>query len=814
MTNISTKLAASRAARTAATVLLYCLAHSVHAQPAQYAKLQTDAEQLIAEGSYAKARELYAAADQMRLPQADARWVDFRLADSTWRAQAQTETLDQTDFDQALHELDVLVRDIKRTEDRDRVWAEVYESLGDFYWTRRQLQNWGQAWQHYEKALDWWAGSQQLELARTRYLKIVWTASSPPWHEPRWRFGRFADQLPRHVLENTLRIVATKEDRARANFLSAMRLRHGGWEDERGAAAAFEAAMTGGKSTAWYDDALYHYAEWLADRGRVVQVKLGQYKHEPDYVEALKLFRRLLAEFRKGETRYWDQAERKIAQITAPAVGVSVSNVFLPDSEIQYHLNWRNVERIELRLYAVDLTRDLQLAEDTGGMSAWIQRIAVGDRKPHRTWTKDVEGAKEHRPGRETLRLPEKLRPGAYLLSALAGTLEAREVILVTDMSVVLKAVGKQALTYVCDALTGAPVAGATVALYESYYGGDGNKWRCKRYEQQTRDDGTAMFELVTSSRHRREILAATARKQRQAFTYCRNVHSVPRDQGWRVYVFTDRPAYRPGDEVHWKVIARSYDGAVYTTPAENAVEFEINDARGNKVKTGQLTLNAFGCAWDTVDLLESMPLGVFRIRFWTKGRASHIGSATLLRLEEYKLPEFRVTVETPTEDGAKKTFRVGEKVEAVVRAEYYFGGPVAEATVEAVVYQAPFHHYWHPPREFPWFYDDMPGGRHYRHHRGGRGQVVARETLKTDAEGKASLTFDTPRGAGQDFEYRVEARVTDASRREVVGSDTVRVTRQGYYVDLRPEHNIHRPHEKVQVNVCCRDANVNRARF
>ncbi|MEP6570741.1 MAG: alpha-2-macroglobulin family protein, partial [Acidobacteriota bacterium] len=52
------------------------------------------------------------------------------------------------------------------------------------------------------------------------------------------------------------------------------------------------------------------------------------------------------------------------------------------------------------------------------------------------------------------------------------------------------------------------------------------------------------------------------------------------------------------------------------------------------------------------------------------------------------------------------------------------------------------------------------------------------------------------------------EARVTDSSRREIVSSDTVRVTRQRYYVYPRPQQNIYRPHDKVTVDIKALDAN------
>ena len=82
----------------------------------------------------------------------------------------------------------------------------------------------------------------------------------------------------------------------------------------------FEAALKPGKKTDWYDDALYYYAEWMMNQGRTVPLKDGNWRQEPDFVKALELFRRLVKEFSKGETRYWDQAQNQIHNITDPQV--------------------------------------------------------------------------------------------------------------------------------------------------------------------------------------------------------------------------------------------------------------------------------------------------------------------------------------------------------------------------------------------------------------------------------------------------------------------------------------------------------------
>ncbi|MHC4141548.1 MAG: hypothetical protein ACYSUF_06580, partial [Planctomycetota bacterium] len=104
--------------------------------PPEYSRLKDRAETFCAEGSYARARQLYERASDLDLPESEARWVTFRVADTTWRAQAGSRTHDNTVFEKVRQQLEQVVGEIKRPEDRDRVWAEAQESLGDFWWAR------------------------------------------------------------------------------------------------------------------------------------------------------------------------------------------------------------------------------------------------------------------------------------------------------------------------------------------------------------------------------------------------------------------------------------------------------------------------------------------------------------------------------------------------------------------------------------------------------------------------------------------------------------------------------------------------------
>ncbi|MDX6306016.1 MAG: alpha-2-macroglobulin [Blastocatellia bacterium] len=785
----------------------------VSAQQPDYPQAKAKAEQEYAAGSYARAYDLYAKVDKTGLLAAEVRWVDFRLADTLWRAQASTATADPTKFEQSQKQLEELIRANDKEDPRDLVWAESQESLADFFWTRRDQMNWGMAWPHYQPALDWWAGQSDIERARSRYLKIVFKAAEPPRANQYYFYTYYGNYIPLDILENALKISAQENDQVHLHFLIAMTMRAtgGDWEARERVPDEFEAALKGGKKTDWYDDALFYYAEWMGNNGTVRQTAPGQWQQEPDYIKALELYRRLTREFAKGETRYYDQALHQIKNITDPALSVGVSNIFLPDSELQYSFSARNLRRVDFALYKIDLTRDVRFtklaSEDEGegdGDNNWIQKIQLAGRPPSKTWARDLKSGEDHKPVSEQLRIEGKLPIGAYLLEARSGSLSSRDVVMITDASIVLKSSAKQALVYFCNAITGAPIPNAEVALWESYIAGD--KWHWRKQRQTTNKDGLAPFAMKgTSNSH--NLFASATSGERQAFSngYANNYGRG--DQPWRIYAFTDRPAYRPQETVQWKFIARRYADGVYSTPANQIVEYQINNPQGAKISEGKATLNAFGTAWSSLELSDQLPLGEYQIQFWDQGRANHIGDAKLFRLEEYKLPEFKVAVKTPEENGRKKSFRLGEKVEVNIQADYYFGGPVSNASVEVVVYQNPFYHYWYPHHDYAWYYDDIE--RQGRYYYGGQGQTIKRETIKTDATGKATITFDTPReNYNQDFQYRIEARVTDSSRREIVASDTVRVTRQRYYVYPRPERNIYRPKDKVTIDIKALDAN------
>src|ERR1041384_4199002 len=115
--------------------------------------------------------------------------------------------------------------------------------------------------------------------------------------------------------------------------------------------------------------------------GTIRMLEDGQWQQQPDHVKALELYRRLIREFPKGQTRYFDQAQDHIKAIIEPSIAVGVGNIFLPGSEIQFALNTRNIRRVDFALYKFDMTRDVRftVTEDEedgeGDPAPWLPRI-------------------------------------------------------------------------------------------------------------------------------------------------------------------------------------------------------------------------------------------------------------------------------------------------------------------------------------------------------------------------------------------------------------------------------------------------------
>ncbi|HLQ22482.1 MAG TPA: hypothetical protein VK132_04710, partial [Gemmatimonadales bacterium] len=174
-------------------------------------------------------------------------------------------------------------------------------------------------------------------------------------------------------------------------------------------------------------------------------------------------------------------------------------------------------------------------------------------------------------------------------------------------------------------------------------------------------------------------------------------------------------------------------------------------------------------------------------------------------RVEEYKKPEFEVTVTTD-----QAALRVGEPGRARVKARYYFGAPVPGARVVYHVFRSAAAPQYRFPRPFDFLFRDWDTGSY--DNSAYRGDLVSSGEARTDAQGETPITFETgvtdPGWNVSSMRYTIEAEVTDASRRTITGSGSVMATRQQFFAFLDTPQGFYARGDHVPVEVVTLDAN------
>ncbi len=765
-----------------------------YAQPETDQTLFKKAEKLYQEKSYALALNAYQSLEKRDDLSSDQRqWVAFRLQDCTWRNSVASKQVDSGLIDSAVEALIKLADEInvQTHQQGNEVWAMIHESLGDS-WQYQGHYYFNNAWPYYQKALDWWAKSTDIEKARKKYLIILSKLVDFS--------GEDADLYPRNInmpisyFESAANLANTNVDKAKTNLWLAKQLSlYGDIKFHQPTQKAFEQAFVSGKETQWFDEILFNYANRAAERGQLIYHDNGSVSQAPDYEKAVELYQLFLKTFKKGESRFYGPVKTALRDITKESLNVSVPHIYLPETNPKIYLNWRNVSELAIKIYPIDLAKTVNWRGDAD--KSWIEKIKP-NKKP---LIKHVLAEKTSRyfPQQKQLSITDiqdkKLAPGSYLVEVKAGGVTSRDVLLISDAAVITKTSGDELLVSFNETSNGKPIANAKVTVV--FWDRINSAIRHNTVTDKTNSDGLVKISLDKDNRN---YFVVTQKENQVAYANSYAPSFSSSNLNWKIYLHTDRPGYRPGETVNFKVIARQKQNNRLTTPKHSTLTYKIYDGKNAIVQEGTLPLNEFGSAWGKVELKKSMSLGLFRIEFRDASNR-HVGAASFVRLEEYKLPEFKVAINV---SDAESAFQLGDEIPINIQAAYYFGGPVIGGEVEVIVYQRPYYHYWHDDAPYHWYQESKHSGYY-----GGLGDEVARYQLSTDAKGQADFKLPTSVG-NQNLEYTFDVRVVDSSRREIRSQQSIKVSNQPYFVQLEPKHNIYQPGETVEFAIKTVDVN------
>ena len=451
------------------------------------------------------------------------------------------------------------------------------------------------------------------------------------------------------------------------------------------------------------------------------------------------------------------------------------------------------------------------------------ERKYVGQRVE--AWDVDLKPRPMHFDSRITVKTPLR-NAGAYLLRAHMQDGNVSSIIIwINDTVIARKQLDKQAYFFVADAVTGRPLPKVNLEFFG--YRQIGTKWEKaigRRYNVVT-----SAFELLTDpdgqltprpddfNNDYQWLITATTSDGRLAYLGFSNVwHGNYHDREYnqtKAFMISDRPVYRPNQPVRFKFWVRhaQYDMDDRSQFADRPFFVRIEDAKNEKVYEEMLKSDAYGGVSGEYSLPGDAALGMWRVSIGEPlAKDAKTGNITrhrqygggTFRVEEYKKPEFEVTIDAPDEPVI-----LGEAIKADIRARYYFGAPVTKARVKYKVLRSKHGDEWYPIAPWDWFYGPgywwfaydyawYPGWHEWgcrRPHwwwwpsRPDPPEVVAEAEVPLGPEGTFTVTIDTALAkemhGDSDHKYEITAEVTDESRRTIVGQGSVLVARRPFKV-------------------------------
>lgn len=552
------------------------------------------------------------------------------------------------------------------------------------------------------------------------------------------------------------------------------------------------------------------------------------FENRRQYPKAAEYWNKSIDQYGPGRREYKRKRVQQIVDNWGRFEGVQTQAA---DEKATVEYRFRNGKNIKLTAHSIKVAKLLSdvkdyLKSDPGRITDYqkinIANIGyrlvtkgegqyIGDEVA--SWEMELKPRKDHFDKRVTVKTPLS-RAGAYLVTAvMEGGNTSKIILWLADTAIVEKRLSESNLYYVADAESGRPVDGATLDFFgwkQTHLGGRRFKIDWTAFAERTNKDGQVVPDRRDLKTGYQWLVTASGVEDRLAYMGFRGVwYSRYYDQEYntvKVFTITDRPVYRPDQTVHFKLWVRhaQYDneGSQF---AGKSFPVEIFNPKNEKVYSQTLETDEFGGIVGSFEVPEDATLGVYRLniqvrdekRLWASG-------GNTFRVEEYKKPEYEVTIDAPTEP-----VMLGEKITAKINARYYFGSPVTHATVKYKVTRQDYSQNWFPIMpwdwcygpgywwfcyDYPWYpgWNDWVGCRRpvpWWWHRG-RSQppeVVAEQEVEIGEDGTVDVEIDTLLAkelhGNQDHEYTITAEVRDQSRRTIVGTGKVLVARKPFEV-------------------------------
>ena len=257
-----------------------------------------------------------------------------------------------------------------------------------------------------------------------------------------------------------------------------------------------------------------------------------------------------------------------------------------------------------------------------------------------------------------------------------------------------------------------------------------------------------------------------------------------------KTYLYTDRPIYRPGQTVNFRVVMRDEVEGEFAAPPSGEVTVTMMGLRRagmserEEIASLNLALSSYGTVSGAITLPEDALPGRYSLS------VDDVRYANLdFQVENYRKPEIDLQVDIVKED-----WQVGEDLSASVQADYYFGAPAGDVGLRWALYSRPYSFYlpfdyqtgsrstsWSTSGDEMYFFDpDL-------------GKQIASGTARTAADGSLIVDISSEEilkemDAENMQALTLEVIVEDEEEMPVSERDTASLHPAPFYIGVRSE--------------------------
>ncbi len=400
-----------------------------------------------------------------------------------------------------------------------------------------------------------------------------------------------------------------------------------------------------------------------------------------DYMAIRREAQELLKHKRVGT--YKKNIEALIVSMDSRSLGTSSHTTMAPASGVEYSLDTRNVDKVEVRVYRMD--KDVVYLPYMGDAS--LQNL---ERNATLLERHEVTGfANEYNIAERRTTTVDFPTPGVYVIRF--ATPDEKEIsyesVNVSNVVGTLRIRDGKPEVYAADYTTGKPIPQGDFSIFKNLFDKNTSSilkmkpWMTGRFAGQgfsAIDAGKA-----PSDQKNRYYL----RLEAGGDSYAPLIGGLQDDEWYNRYrddtrysrsvIFTDRNLYKPGDTIYFKVICYKASETAGEVLANRSVELVLQHSSSpDTVAQVKLLTNDMGSASGFFTLPEGSKNGRYYIR-------EGYSSLKSIRVEEYKRPNFTVTLQ-PVAD----VLCFGDVVRQGGSLKSYAGFSVAGGTIEYTIHR------------------------------------------------------------------------------------------------------------------------------